>query len=239
MNDMPDFAQLGPPLLDHRDLLFLFEHFPVAGVDPVAAARQVIEHPSTLESLLESRYVQDAVSDPDNAWLDVSPRLYFNVQLRRALAGRRQPGERQTIHYLANLLSLFLRTDRLYAVQPDEPEHYEYLVDLVAEIATASPARRFLIEAHLANYALYLSGICAPWIEHRRRYRNRPLTLGYYCGMSRSYYAQAASETQAQTLGLRAIYAQLVHRFDYFRDGLERLAQNCLPSRGRELPQAF
>lgn len=239
MLDVPDFARLDPPLLSQRDLLFLFEHFPVPGIDPLAAARQVIEHPSTLESLLESRYVQDALDGNAGVWLDVSPRLYFGVQLRRALAGRRAPGERQTLHYLANLLSLFVSTERLYAVQSDDARRYEYLADLVAEIAQSPPSRRFLAEAHLANYALFLSGLCAPWIEHRRRYRNRPLSLDYYAGMGRSYYAQAAGETQAQTFGLRDVFTQLAQRFDYFRGGLERLAQHCMPGRGGALAERW
>src|SRR4051794_29673856 len=53
----PDFAQVGPPALEAQDLLFLFEHFPVPGVDAVEAARRVHEHWNTLDSLLESDFV--------------------------------------------------------------------------------------------------------------------------------------------------------------------------------------
>jgi hypothetical protein len=75
----PDFAQLGPPALEPRDLLFLFEHFPAPGVDAVEAARRVHEHWNTIDSLLESDYVFEALSDRRIAWLEVSPRLFFNV----------------------------------------------------------------------------------------------------------------------------------------------------------------
>ena len=224
----PDFAQLGPSALEHRDLLFLFEHFPAEGVDAAEAARRVIEHPSTLESLLESRYVHDAMCDGGSQWLDVSPKLFFNVVLRHALLGRRDAIERRTIHYLANLLALFVRTERLYQVRDDDSASYEYLSDLVAEAADAGGERRFFVTTHIGNYGLYLAGLCGEWIEHRRRYRRRPLSLDYYCTMSRSHYASAASHPLSETYSLRPVFVQLARRFDYYRGGLEAIARRHL-----------
>ncbi|GAC1626584.1 MAG: hypothetical protein NVS9B10_14660 [Nevskia sp.] len=220
----PDFARAGPQQLEQRDLLFLFEHFPVAGVDAVEAARQVIAQPSTLESLLESRYVYNAMIDQHHAWLDVSPKLFFNVMLRHALPGRREPQERRTIHYLANLLGLFVNADRLHRVQSGEGRDYDYLIDLVQEAREADHQRRFLVLSHIGNYALFLAGYCRQWIEHRHRYFHRPLKLDYYCNMSRSHYASAAKHELADTFGLKPVFAQLALRFDYYRDGLERMA---------------
>ncbi|WP_439641784.1 hypothetical protein [Nevskia sp.] len=220
----PDFAQFGAASLEQKDLLFLFEHFPVPGTDAVDAARRVIEQPSTLESLLESRYVQDAMLDPDSAWVNVSPKLYFNVMLRRALAGRRDSGERRTIHYLANLLALYASNERLHHVQSGEAESYDYLVDLVQAARDAHHERRFLVLSQIGNYALFLAGWCAPWIEHRRRYHHRPLGLDYYCNMSRSHFASAARHDLADAYGLKPVFAQLALRFDYYRDGIERMA---------------
>lgn len=219
----PDFACVGPQF-EHKDLLFLFEHFPVAGVDAVEAARRVIEQPNTLESLLESRFVADAVFDQSNAWLDVSPKLFFNVMLRRALPGRREPQERRTIHYLSNLLGLFVSAERLHHVQSGEGSGYDYLVDLVAEARSADHERRFLVLSHIGNYALFLAGYCRQWIEHRNRYFNRPLKLDYYCNMSRTHYASAAKHELAESFGLKPVFAQLALRFDYYRDGMERMA---------------
>ncbi|WP_273452605.1 hypothetical protein [Nevskia ramosa] len=224
----PDFAQFGATALEQKDLLFLFEHFPVPGTDAVEAARRVIEQPSTLESLLESRYVQDAMLDPASAWVDVSPKLYFNVMLRRALAGRRDSGERRTIHYLSNLLALFSNSERLHRVQAGEAQDYDYLVDLMFEAQNAGHERRFLVLSQIGNYALFLAGWCAPWIEHRRRYFNRPLGLDYYCNMSRSHFASAAKHELADTFGLKPVFAQLAVRFDYYRGGIERMASTAL-----------
>lgn len=223
--EMPDFAQFGPQGLEPSDLIFLFENFPAPGVDAVAAARRVIEQPSTLDSVLESRFVADAVLDAKGGWLQVSPKLFFSVLLRRCLPGRRDATERETLNYLANLLALFARTDRLYRVQSGDAQSYEYLVDLVEAAQDASTSEQFLICTHIGNYALYLSGLGAEWVEHRRRYRRRPLSLDYYRGVGRAYYASAARHPRAQDLRLRGVFSQLSGRFDYYRGGLERLSQ--------------
>lgn len=224
----PDFARIGPAQLEQKDLLFLFEHFPVAGVDAVEAARRVIEQPSTLESLLESRFLHDAMIDQHNAWLDVSPKLFFNVMLRRALPGRRDAQERRTIHYLANLLGLFVSNERLHQVQSGEGDGYDYLVDLVQAARNAGHERRFLVLSQIGNYALFLASYCRQWIEHRHRYFHRPLKLDYYCNMSRTHYASAAKHELADAFGLKPVFAQLALRFDYYRDGVERMASNTV-----------
>ena len=219
----PDFAQSGAPPFDERDLRFLFEHFPVPGIDPTQAVQLVHERPTTLESLLESDFVYEAIRDQQTLWLEVSPRLFFDVLLRRALPGRRHAQERQTIHYLANLLGLFTRTERLYSVQPDEERRFQYLVDLVAEAAQAGPERGFVVHSHIGNYALFLAGICRDWIDARHRYKRRPVDLEYYCKMGSSYYFTASHHRMAERLGLREVFRDLAQRFHYYRDGLERM----------------
>lgn len=227
----PDFAAVGPLNFAHKDLLFLFEHFPVAGIDPVEAVRRVHEQPLMLESILESRYVHDALMDSGAQCLDVSPQLFFDVMLRRAMPGQRDKLERQVIHYLANLLGLFTRTERVYQLQHGDKAHYEYLADLVREGYESGPERQFLVNAHIGNYALYLSGVCAPYVEYRRDYKRRPVSLEFYKRMGRSHYASAAGSAQAQQFGLREIFRRLAERFEYFRAGMRSMAEQVFPNR--------
>lgn len=226
--DRPDFAQLGPPALDARDLLFLFEHFPVPGVDAIEAVRRVHENWNTVDSLLESDYVYEAICDRSVMWLEVSPRLFFNVVLRRALPGRRCAMERRTIQYVANLLGVFARTDRMYRVQGDEEQSFKYLVDLVQEAAQSGPDRGFVVQSHIGNYALVLSGLFAPWIEHRHRYHHRPVNTEYYCKMGSSYFFTASNHHLAGEFGLRYVFRDLSDRFEYYRGGLERMGAQYL-----------
>lgn len=225
----PDFAQLGTASFTRQDLAFLFEHFPVAGVDPVEAAQRVIEQPSTLDSMLEADYVFDAIHDRQALWLEVSPRLFFNILLRRCLPGRRNAAERQAIHYLANLLGLFTQTDRVYRISRDDDSGYQYLVDLVIAASQAGPERAFLVHSHIGNFAMFTAGVCAEWVEHRHRYKHRPVTVEYYCKMGRSYYFTASRNPLAAEFGVRQVFGELATRFDYYRDGLAKMASDYLP----------
>ena len=130
----------------------------------------------------------DAISDRSVMWLEVSPKLFFNVLLRRALRGRRRSPERRAIQDIANLLGVFARTDRMYRVQANEEQSFKYLVDLVQEAAQSGPERVFVVHSHIGNYALVLSGLFAPWIEHRHRYHNGDEYRGLYCKMGSSLF---------------------------------------------------
>ncbi|WP_020650696.1 hypothetical protein [Solimonas variicoloris] len=225
----PDFAQWQSPSLTRQDLIFLFEHFPVPGIDAVEAAQRVIAQPSTLDSMLEADYVYEALRDRQTQWLEVSPALFFSIMLRRCLPGRRNAAERQAIQYLANLLGLFTRTDRLYRVSRDDEAAYQYLVDLVAAASRAGPERGFLVHSHIGNYAMYTAGLCAEWVEHRHRYKRRPVTVEYYCRMGRSYYCTASRHPLAAEFGVQQVFRELADRFGYYRDGLARMAAQYLP----------
>lgn len=232
----PDFAAVGLQHFQPKDLLFLFEHFPVAGVDPVEAVQRVHAQPQMLESVLESRYVHDALMDQRANWLDVSPQLFFDVMLRRAMPGPRDRIERQTIHYLANLLGLFSNTERVYRLHANDGTRYEYLADLVREGLESGPERQFLVNAHIGNFALYTSGICAPHVEYRRDYKRRPISLEFYKRMGRAHYATAAGSMQAKEFGLGEVFRHLADRFEHFRVGLRRLAENVFPTHRPVVP---
>lgn len=220
----PDFAQWASPPLGPQDLRFLFEHFPVPGINAEQAAIELATRWNTLDSMLESRYVFDALQDDKALCLSVTPRLYFNVALRHSLPRQRNSLQRQVIHYLAHVLGLFARSERLYRVQEGEAQPYAYLVDLVQEAAQSSPERSFLVHSHIGNYAMFLAGLCKPWIDHRYTYKRRPVNLDYYCRMGRGYFSSASRHTLADLYGLRAVFRELAEQFDYYRVGLERLS---------------
>jgi len=220
----PDFALPGPSRFEPRDLLFIFEHFPGPAIDPVEAVRRLHEQPAMLESLLESGFLRDALLDTRHGCLQVSPRLFFNVMLRQAIPGPRTPEDRSAIHYVANLLDLFASTERVYRPQAGDDTAYEYVVDLVEESARASYTRRFLVDAHIGNYALFVSGMHADWVNHRLLYQRRLVSLEYYRRIGASYFASAANHPSSQDYGLSAVFRALSRRFEHFRAGLQRMA---------------
>ena len=136
------------------------------------------------------------------------------------------------IRYLANLLSLFVRTDRLYRVQPGEQESFEYLIDLIAEAAESEHERQFLVHAHLGNYALFLAGVGRGWIEHRLRYGRSDLGVDYYRDMGRNAYHQAASHRLARDLDLAPVLDYLADGFDGYARALQQLQRGTQPRFG-------
>jgi hypothetical protein len=224
MIDRPDFARTESSALARQDLRFLIDNFPAPGRDMAEIARLIQHLPTTLESMLESDFVFDSLMRKREGWVEVSPFLLFNVLLRRSLEGRRTQEDRRVINYLANILSLFVHAERLYRVQPCEENSFEYLVDLVAEGARSDERRRFLCHVHIGNFSLYLAGVHRAWIEHRHRYRRRPVTPAYYRDMGRSYFSTAARHPRAQQLGLQQVFAQLACRFEEYQDALNRLS---------------
>jgi hypothetical protein len=224
----PDFAKTESTALAQRDLRFLIDHFPRPGRDLAEIARLLNEMPTTLESMLESDFVYECIMQRRDGWVEISPFLLFNVLLRRVMEGRRTPLDRRVINYLANLLSLFVHADRVHRVQALDAQTFEYLVDLVEEASRSGDVRRFMVHAHIGNFSLYLAGLRARWVEHRHRYKRRPVTVDYYRQMGSSYYHTASRHPLAGEFGLREVFGQLAQRFEEYQGALDRLSTQYL-----------
>jgi hypothetical protein len=206
--------------LTQGDLRFLVERFPAAGQSYEAIAANIQSMPSTLESWLSSEYAFREIVNRRELLLDVSPFLLFNVLLRRSLGKLRTAPERKAVNYIANVLALFARTDRLYRVQPGDRETKTYIVDMLAEAAEADGARQFCIYAHVGNFTLFVTGVFPAWIEHRHRYKRRPVDRGYYAQQGQTYYHQAAVHHLARDYGLDDVFMRLALNFDGYARAL-------------------
>lgn len=226
--DKPDIAARGLKRLTDKDLRFLAEHFPGPASSYADMARLFASLPSTLESMLGAEYVQRKIFANRQALLEISPFLLFSVLLRDCIGGARTATDRAVVNYLANLLTLFVRTDRVYRPDRGDAASYEYLVDLAAEAGRADERRRFLLQAHIGNYALYLTGIFRDALEYRARYKRRPLDARYYADMGRVGYRDAASSRQAKAYRLDDIFLRLALQFDHYRERLNALARRYL-----------
>ena len=170
----PDFARADLSQLMDKDLQFLIENFPKPGRSYEEIAQLIHHLPRTLESMLNSESLFNKIRDRSLLILEISPFLFFSVLLRRSLMDQRILGDKKVINYIANLLSLFVRTDRLYRIHHNDKQTHHYLTDMVQEAANADTRRQFLIYSHIGNYSLYLTGIFPQWVEYRRRYKKSP-----------------------------------------------------------------
>jgi hypothetical protein len=225
---LPDFAVTEISRLGDRDLRVILESFPRPGESYAEIAQVIDRLPTTLESMLSSDYLFHKVCDRTRLLLDVSPFLLFNVLLRRTLWGQRGSLDRRIINYLANLLALFSRTERLYRVDPDDRTTYDYLLDLIAEARGADARRRFLIHSHVGNYALFLTGMFPRWIERRHRYGRRPVDAHHFVDFGRSHFQEAGRHPLAREFRLDEVFLRLALMFDYYRAALNRMSETYL-----------
>jgi hypothetical protein len=214
MTTRPDFARCELSALGQSDLRFLLERFPAPGQTYEAIAANLRALPNTLESMLESDYVFHEIVDRREWLADISPFLLFNVLLRRSLGRVRTAPERKTVNYIANVLALFVRADRLYRVQPNDAETQEYIVDMLADAAQADSVRQFCIYAHVGNFTLFLTGVFPAWIDHRHRYRRRPVDRSYYTQQGQTNYHQAALHHLAREYDLEDVFMRLALDFE-------------------------
>jgi hypothetical protein len=224
----PDFAVTDVRRLDDRDLRFILEHFPGPGRSYDEIVRVIDDIPTTIESMLSSDYLFQRVCERTQLLLDVSPFLLFSILLRRTLRGQSSAIERRLVGYLANLLALFVRAERVHRVDPSDSKTYAHVVDLWEEAQNADPRRRFLIHAHVGNYTLFITGLFPRWLHHRSRFGRRPVGCKDYVDFGRTGFAQASTHPLARELRLDDVFLRLALMFDHYRLALNRMAETYL-----------
>jgi hypothetical protein len=148
--------------------------------------------------------------------------LFAYVMIRHAL---RQAGEsdRGLADYVTSIVIHFGIRGRAHRISPTDDEVYDAVVDLCEDLDDPDARRRFLVQTHLGNYALWLSGLFPDYIEHRRWRRGGP-DLEYYEEMGRRGFQLAADHRLAEEHGLTALYATAADRFAVLRAGLNAIS---------------
>jgi hypothetical protein len=228
VRNIPDFARTTFGHIDHRDARFLIEKFPGPGRSYQEIAELIDALPLTLESSLNSDWLFESIFDQKQKLLDISPFLLFSVLLRRCWEGSPGMEDRKVLNYLANLLSLFVHGDRMHRVQAQDREEHSYLTALIEEALQADSQRQFLIHSHIGNYSLFLTGIFPHWVDHRHRYRKRPVNLRTYIDFGSGYFQQASTHGLAREYGLQGVFLRLAMMFDEYRTLLNRMASTYL-----------
>ena len=223
-----DFAHTDLSRLADRDLQFIIENFPQPGRSYEEIAELIHRLPTALESVLDSESLFNQIQDESQLILEISPFLFFSVLLRRSLTDQRILGDRRVINYIANLLSIFVETNRLYRIYRHDEQTHHYLTDMIIEAGNADSRRQFLIYSHIGNYSLYVTGIFPQSIEYRRRYKNRPVSTQFYIDFGREYYERASVHKMTRQYELDEVLFRLSIMFDVYREALNHLARKYL-----------
>jgi hypothetical protein len=191
----------------------------------------------SLVSLLSDVEERDAILDHDLIYnsvvdqagcLQVSAAFYFYVLTRRVLR-RVSLEERALTDYVAAVLLAFSNINQLSA--PEEKNsnvrNFTYVSDILARLNTCPPEQGYVLRLHLANYALFLSGMFAERVHSHAQRRGAP-GLGFYEAVGQSSYLSAARHPQAKRTDLQAIFEMLGSEFRRVRVALNDLTDTLL-----------
>jgi hypothetical protein len=148
--------------------------------------------------------------------------LFAYVMIRQAL---RRAGEtdRALADYVSAIVIHFGLRDRAHRIADSDDEVYDAVVKLCADLDDPDMRRRFLVQTHLGNYALWLSGIFPDYIEQRRYRRGGP-DLEYYEEMGRRGFQLASDHRLAEAHGLSRLYSIAADRFGVLRTALNQVS---------------
>ncbi|MDH5235473.1 MAG: hypothetical protein OEW77_10980 [Gemmatimonadota bacterium] len=152
--------------------------------------------------------------------------LFAYVVVRQALLQGGE-GDRVLADYAAAILLHFGLRDRATRVAESDDETYDTLAGLLAAAEGPDARRNFLVQAHLGNYALWMSGLFPDHIAHRQYRRGGP-PLDYFEQLGRRGFQLAASHRLANEHGLALLFALAAERFPVVRIALNRISDALL-----------
>ncbi len=186
-----------------------------------------------LAALLTDEDSRDAILDDESlvravlnetGQLSISPQFYFYILTSHVL--KSSGCSRLVCDYIASLLETFSKAAALHGPAQLEQSGGIYLTDMLLALRKATPLQAFLIRSHIANHALFVSGIFHENVE-RRHQRGAP-PVSFYEEMGRSNYLVASEDRVARQWDLAEVMALLAERFREIRLALNRLADNIL-----------
>ena len=142
--------------------------------------------------------------------------LSFFLPLTRRTCAELGVGDDTVAAYLAEVLTEFARTDRLYRLRAPGGARLERVVEMLGlGPPTPGPAGARAFHRYVGDFALFMSGLFRPFVE-------RGGYLGYYLEEGARAYARASALAEGEPCsGL--LYRELSVRFEYYAGVLDYL----------------
>jgi hypothetical protein len=185
-----------------------------------------------LDAILDDPRLPDALMECRQA-AHASLPLFAYVVVRHALC-RVQEHDRGISDYVASILVHLAMKNNAHRIGASDDQTYDTLAALLADVDHGDATRRFLVRAHLGNYALWLGGMFPDHVERRRTRRGGP-DLEYYDEMGQRGFALAAQHRLARQYGMDALFEAAAERFPRIRAALNDVSDRFLFG-GRESP---
>jgi len=152
--------------------------------------------------------------------------LFAYVVVRHALRQVHEE-DRGISDYVASILVHFAMRDNAHRISDADDEVYDTVAALLADVDHGDATRRFLVRAHLGNYALWLGGLFPDRVEARRWKRGGP-DLEYYDEMGQRGFALAAQHRLAKQYGMETLFEAAAERFPRIRAALNQVSDRFL-----------
>lgn len=188
------------------------------------AAEEALRHDG-IDALLDDARLHDALHADARA-AHASLPMFAYVLVRHALRDLGEP-ERCVADYVASVVVHFADHDRAWRIAVHDDASYDTLAAMLADASHGDPKRTFLVRQHLANYALWLSGLFPDHVTLRKWRRGGP-DLSYYDEMGRQGFLMAAEHGMAGSTGLRPVFARAAEEFPLIRQALNRVSDRLL-----------
>ncbi len=205
--------------LTPQDIALVFQ---CTGAEPFADGPDVMLPAEDMDAALDRPELVDGLRATPPPGPSLS--LFFYVMVRHALVARGIT-DRRMADYCAALLREFGRGDRAHRVAAVDDHRHQYLVDIVADATTATAERRFMVQVHLGNYALWLAGIFPERIEARRSRKGGP-DLAYYDALGGRGFALASDHWLADRVGISDVLRTAAGRFTALRGALNAVSSD-------------
>jgi hypothetical protein len=196
------------------------------------AAEDALQHEG-IDALLDDARLLEALTADSRAAYASLP-MFVYVVVRHSL---RELGEseRAVADYVASVVVHFADHDRAWRVAQHDDATYDTLSALLADTEQGDARRSFLVRQHLANYALWLSGLFPDRVSLQQWRRGGP-DLSYYDEMGKQGFRLAAEHRLADSTGMRPVFARAASEFPLLRMALNRVSDRLLFP-GRHSPE--
>jgi hypothetical protein len=150
-------------------------------------------------------------------------REYFHLELQHAIDKQRVKAGADTTCYVLNLLTAFLHSDRLYE-HTQEGRTLRPLAQMYSDALEAQrPEERNALMRHLADVALFISGIFSDSL------RRKTVDVDYYVAMGGSAYGYLSDNLACRGNGraLTPVFSELSEKFQQFVDVLNEVSERA------------
>ena len=143
-------------------------------------------------------------------------REFFRDSLREAMASNDVQAERDTAHYVVNLLTLFSRTEAFHDPEDNTEGRQSLALMLAAALEAPTPEQRYFGLQRLGDISLFIAGFFADDLGHS------VVDLDYYVSMGGGAYSSLSMQTRGTMRGraFGPVFAELGEKFQHFVDVL-------------------